>query len=126
MKSIDLTPILQAILTLIAALITCRFIPWLKSQTTKNQQSILVTAVKIGVDAAEQIYKHGENQEKINYAIDFAQVYLMSKGYEVNIPTLKATAESICHQMKKPTIEMLGVPMVDEVPDDGFDEKGAE
>ena len=55
---IDLTPIFQAIIALLAALVTYKLIPWIKSRTTERQQQNLFVAAKIAVMAAEQLYKN--------------------------------------------------------------------
>ena len=53
---IDLTPIFQAVIALLAALITYKLIPWIKSRTTKQQQENLYAAARIAVYAAEQLF----------------------------------------------------------------------
>jgi hypothetical protein len=64
---IDLTPIFEAILALLAALVTYKLIPWIKARTTAEQQSLL--AVKPLVYAAEQLYGAGKGAEKLDYVI---------------------------------------------------------
>ena len=68
---IDLTPVFQALIALIAALITCWLIPWIKAKTTKQQQENLYAAAKIAVYAAEQIFGPKSGQDKFKYARDF-------------------------------------------------------
>lgn len=87
---IDLTPVFQALIALIAALITCWLIPWIKAKTTKQQQENLYAAAKIAVYAAEQIFGHKSGQDKFKYARDF----LISIGYNVNTDVLEAAIES--------------------------------
>ena len=69
MSMIDLTPVFQAIIALLAALVTYRLIPWIQSKTTKNQQEALITAARIAVLAAEQVFGSGRGKEKFNYAL---------------------------------------------------------
>ena len=69
MSTIDLTPVFQAIIALLAALVTYRLIPWIQSKTTKNQQEALITAARIAVLAAEQVFGSGRGKEKFNYAL---------------------------------------------------------
>ena len=66
---IDLTPIFEAILALLAALVTYKLIPWIKARTTAEQQSLLVATVKTLVYAAEQLYGAGKGAEKLDYVI---------------------------------------------------------
>ena len=65
---IDLTPIFEAILALLAALVTYKLIPWIKARTTAEQQALLAT-VKTLVYAAEQLYGAGRGAEKLDYVI---------------------------------------------------------
>ena len=69
MSMIDLTPVFQAIIALLAALVTYRLIPWIQSKTNKNQQEALITAARIAVLAAEQVFGSGRGKEKFNYAL---------------------------------------------------------
>ena len=43
--AIDLTPIFQAVLGILAALITHKLIPWIQARTTAQQQEMLRAAV---------------------------------------------------------------------------------
>lgn len=67
--NIDLTPIIQAVIALIAALITSKLIPWIKAKTTNEQQIMLHAAARTLVFAAEQIYGAGKGKEKLDYVI---------------------------------------------------------
>lgn len=104
---IDLTPIFQAVIALIAALISYKLIPWIKSKTTGQQQSNLYAAAQIAVYAAEQIYGAGQGQEKFQYVLDSLEaagfkldgtlayqaienaVYMMNNSY-VGLPATEA------------------------------------
>lgn len=71
-------------------------IPWLKSQTTEAQRKELTAWVKIGVAAAEQLYKGaGRGEEKKQYVIDF----LKQKGFKVDeesvINAIKAAVKQL-------------------------------
>jgi uncharacterized protein YbcI len=66
---IDFTPIIEAIIGLLAAIITVKVIPWIKAKTTNEQQIMIGAAVKTLVFAAEQIYGAGKGEEKLAYVI---------------------------------------------------------
>ena len=66
---IDFTPIIEAIIGLLAAIITVKVIPWIKAKTTNEQQIMIGAAVKTLVFAAEQIYGAGKGEEKLDYVI---------------------------------------------------------
>lgn len=88
---IDFTPIIQAIIALLAALITAKLIPWLKAKTTVEQQYKIEAAVRTAVYAAEQIYGAGNGREKLYYA----QRYLRSHGYDVDVDLIEATVYTL-------------------------------
>ena len=67
--NIDLTPIFQAVIALLAALVTYKLIPWIKSKTTAEQQALLTATVRTLVYAAEQLYGAGKGTEKLDYVI---------------------------------------------------------
>jgi hypothetical protein len=61
----DITPIVQAVFALVAAIITAIVIPWIKFKTTSEQQDEIKQWVKIAVAAAEQIFVgQGRGEEK--------------------------------------------------------------
>lgn len=83
---IDLTPIIQAVLALICALITYKVIPWIKARTTAAQQSNIRALIKTLVFAAEQIYGTGYGGAKLKYVKD----YLTGHGYNVDVNEIEA------------------------------------
>ena len=87
MTNINLTPVLQAVIGLLAALITYKLIPWIKARTTTAQQEQIKAAVKIAVFAAEQIYGAGKGEEKLDYAV----AWLHDHGYDVSRAEIEAT-----------------------------------
>lgn len=89
--NIDLTPIFQAIISLIAALVAYKLIPWIKQRTTNEQQLALQTATRIAVFAAEQLIGAGKGKEKL----DYVKTYLMSKGYRVDLDLIEATVREL-------------------------------
>lgn len=93
--NIDLTPIIQALIALIAAFITCKVIPWIKAKTTNEQQAMLRATVKTLVFAAEQIYGAGHGSEKMHYVA----VKLREKGYEVDTDEIEAAVGEYLNTM---------------------------
>lgn len=97
MNTIDITPIVNAALALIGAGVSVFLIPWLKKQTTEAQRKELTAWVKIGVAAAEQLYKgagRGEEKKK-QYVIDF----LKQKGFKVDEESVVNAIEAIVKQL---------------------------
>ena len=87
MNTIDITPIVNAAIALIGAGVSVFLIPWLKK---------LTAWVKIGVAAAEQLYKGaGRGEEKKQYVIDF----LKQKGFKVDEESVVNAIEAIVKQL---------------------------
>lgn len=85
--NIDLTPILEAIITLLAALFTYKLIPWIKAKTTNEQQAFLKATVKTLVFAAEQLYGAASGEEKLDFVIN----ELHKRGFNVDRAQIEAT-----------------------------------
>ena len=90
---IDLTPILQAFIGFLAALITHRLIPWIQARTTAQQQEMLRAAVSVAVYAAEQLYGAGTGKEKLMYV----KGQLSKKGYKVDVDEIEAAVRELTH-----------------------------
>ena len=79
MNMIDITPIINAVIALLAAGVSVFLIPWIKSKTTDAQRKELLEWVKIGVAAAEQLYEgQGRGEEKKQYVLDFLQFLIIA------------------------------------------------
>lgn len=87
---IDLTDIITAVLTLIAALITRYVIPWIKEKTTLDQQKRMQAAIDTVVFAAEKLYGAGNGKEKKEYALQM----LRSKGFDIDDEMVAAGIEA--------------------------------
>lgn len=94
--NIDVTVIVNAVIALIAAVVSTFLIPWIKSKTTSQQREELVAWVKIAVAAAEQVYK-GEKRgnEKKQYVLDF----LAKNGFSINEDGVNAAIEAAVKQL---------------------------
>ena len=84
--NIDLTPIIQAIIALLAALVTCKLVPWLKARTTCEQQALLTATVKTLVYAAEQLYGAGKGSAKL----DYVEQELKARGFVLDRAAIEA------------------------------------
>lgn len=93
---IDITTIVNAVIALIAAVISAFVIPWIRSKTTAQQREDLVAWVKIAVAAAEQIFKGGKRgEEKKQYVLDF----LNKSGFSVDEDAVNAAIEAAVKQL---------------------------
>ena len=83
----DLTPIVNAVIALIAAIITTFLIPWIKSKIDAAKLAQIVEWVGIAVRAAEQIYNEsGMGEKKKQYVLDF----LADKGFTLDPNSINA------------------------------------
>ena len=110
--TIDLTPIFQAVIALLAALVTYKLIPWIRSKTTKQQQDNLMAAAKIAVFAAEQIYGAAKGDEKLEYAMEA----LKKAGFTIDKTLAREAIEKAVHDMNEPrkVLDALADAMKDE------------
>ena len=93
----NVTPIIEAVFLLIAAVITAIVIPYIKSKTTTQQQAEINAWVKIAVTAAEQIYNgSGRGAEKKAYVLN----WLKQHGVTVDEAKLDAMIESAVYELK--------------------------
>lgn len=90
MENIDITTLLNAIIALVAAVITTFAVPYIKSKTTENQRKTMMEWVKIAVKAAEQIYGSGKGIEKKAYVLN----YLNEKGITLDEQSIEIAIES--------------------------------
>ena len=78
--TIDLTSIANAVIALIAAIITAFVIPWIRSKTTAAQFEKIKMWVTVAVEGAE----------KKAYVVEF----LNSKGFKIDAETLDKLIEA--------------------------------
>ena len=106
----DLSPIVQAVFALLAALITYKLVPWIRSKTTAQQQQVLDAAINVAVYAAEQLYGSGNGEKKLAYALK----YLKAKGYNVDTQTVKNGVEAAVKALsfqQATTDALVGIPL---------------
>ena len=93
----DITPVIQAVTVLLAAIITTFVVPYIKNKTTAAQQSQINAWVKIAVSAAEQIYNGpGKGADKKAYVL----TWLRQRGVTVDEPQLDALIEAAVYELK--------------------------
>ena len=102
----DITPIIEAVAALIAALITAFLVPYIKSKTTAEQQKEINAWVKIAVSAAEQIYVgSGRGEEKKAYVLE----WLRAHGVTVDDEKLDAMIEAAVYELSQGLLPLEGV-----------------
>ena len=86
MQNINLTPIIQVLIALLAAIITYRVIPWIQANTTIKQQALIRATVQTLVFAAEQLYGAGNGSKKLEYVKE----QLAAKGFDIDRAEIEA------------------------------------
>ena len=93
---IDGTLVVNAIIAVVATIITTFLIPWIKAKTTAQQREDLIAWVKIAVAAAEQLYKGSKTgAEKKKYVLDFLEEH----GFIVDEDVVDAAIEAAVKQL---------------------------
>ena len=93
----NITPIIEAVFALIAAIITAIVIPYIRSRTTAQRQAEIADWVKVAVSAAEQIFTGaGKGAEKKAYVLE----WLHKHGVTVDESKLDALIEAAVYALK--------------------------
>ena len=103
MPNINLTPLFQALLMLLCALITYKLIPWIKSKTNEQQRANLRATIKILVFAAEQIYGAGKGEEKMRYVKQQLQI----RGFDIDVPEIEAAVGEFINAVTNQQLEII-------------------
>lgn len=69
----DLTPVFNAFIALVAALITAFVVPWIKRNTSEKDREEFLKWVEIAVAAAEQLFYSTQGKEKKKFVVQFLQ-----------------------------------------------------
>ncbi len=76
----------DAIISLLAVVVTYYLVPYLKTLWTAQEQSAIDYWIGIAISAAEQIFGSGEGQAKLEYVVQ----YLADKGLSVSTEEIEA------------------------------------
>lgn len=93
----DLTPIINAFIALIAALISAFVIPWIKRKTAEQDREEMMKWVEIAVMAAQQMYYGLNGSERKEYV----QQFLLSKGYDISSKEVDNAIEAAVLKLHK-------------------------
>lgn len=96
----DITPIVQAVITLLAAVVTACVVPLIKSKTTATQQGQINSWVRIAVAAVEQTCKDTKGTEKKAKVLD----WLHQHGIVVDEDQIDAMIEAAVYELKSGVI----------------------
>lgn len=95
---IDITSIINAVIALLAAVVSTFLVPWIKGKVEAQKLEKVADWVTIAVSAAEQIYNEsGMGEKKKRYVLDF----LEDKGLTVDINSVDAMIEAAVYGLKE-------------------------
>ncbi len=107
---LDFTPLLQAVITLVAAAISVFLVPWLREKFGHEKLAKAKDWVEIAVLAAEKLYGAGNGDAKLEYAENF----LVEHKIKLDFDTLKAMVDAEIKKMEQ-SEKKAEVPIVPEV-----------
>lgn len=90
MDMINLTPLVEAIIAVLCAIITPRLIRWLNARATAEELEHIYDWVKIAVAAAEQIFPRSAADLKKQYVMDF----LKERGFSIDFDEIDKAIEA--------------------------------
>lgn len=93
---VDLTGILEIVLSLIATVMTIMVVPWLKQRYNGEKFDDMKKWANVAVLAAEQMYDSTEGLKKLKYVQDF----LRGHGFTMDDDHLRVLIESAVKTMK--------------------------
>lgn len=88
--TIDLTPLLEALLLLLAMLALRYVLPWVNANTTAKQREDLLKWVDIAVAAAQQLFHQSDGKIRLGYALDV----LKGKGFDIDDMAVRDAVEA--------------------------------
>lgn len=97
MNGIDITPLMQAVVSVAAAVIAWKVIPWIAGKTSLEQQEALRALSRTLVLAAEQVYGSGRGREKLSYV----ESELKKRGYRVDMAAIEASVMEMSQELIK-------------------------
>lgn len=94
---IDLTPIINAFIALLAAIAVRHAVPWVISKTDEQDRADLVKWAEIAVSAAQQIYHQFDGETRKAYALEV----MAEHGFDVCSKEVDAAIEAAVLELHK-------------------------
>lgn len=87
---INLTPVFNALIALVFALLTAFLVPWIKANLTAKQTDQLVKWAEIAVAAAQQLYWSADGETRKQHALEL----LAEKGFDIDSTEVQNALEA--------------------------------
>lgn len=97
---INITPVIELVIALLSTVITVMVIPWLKSKIDSNQWKTLQDWAKVGVTAAEVLFKGTKlGKEKLAYVTKYLNDMCEKYNYHFDETTVRQAIENAWKNM---------------------------
>lgn len=116
MNTIDFTPLAEAVIAVLALVISTYLIPWIKTRLSAEQLAYARAAVDVAVYAAEKAYGAGKGEEKLKYVEDV----LAARGIALDTTALASLVDSAIKKMEQ--AERGGVTIIEQIGDVATDD----
>lgn len=87
---VDLTPIINTGITLIALILAATLVPWIKSKLNAQQTDSLIKWAEIAAAAAQQLYWDLDGETRKKHALEL----LEEKGFDINTAEVQNALEA--------------------------------
>lgn len=94
MNLIDLTPVFQAIISVVSVIALLYLVPFIKKKVNAEKLSQILKWVETLVACADQIYERHEGAEKKQYVIDRLTTILAEHGLLIDLTVLEDLVEA--------------------------------
>ena len=94
MNLIDLTPVFQAIISVVSVIALLYLVPFIKKKVNAEKLSQILKWVETLVACADQIYERHEGAEKKQYVIDRLTTILADHGLLIDLTVLEDLVEA--------------------------------
>ena len=107
MTTIDITPIIEAVIGLIITVVSVIVIPkfkvWINNNLSVNQIEIAKIIIQSAVQAAEQIYANSEKSgsSKKRYVMEYVKTKLAEIGLTINDKEIEVYLEQAVLELKE-------------------------
>lgn len=95
MENINITPIIQALIALVATLVSVFLIPYIKRKVGAENMAEFLRWVDIAVAAAEQLYDSADGKKKKEYVL----AYLEGKGVSFDMADVDMAIEAAVNKL---------------------------
>lgn len=89
-ETIDLTALINLLITFLVTCVSLFVVPWIKKNITAKDREEMLKWIDIAVMAAQQMLYTSTGQERKQYVLNF----LSTKGYDINSDEIEKAIEA--------------------------------